>query len=73
MLIWSTMPEEQIFHGMDSVQYNWIETEVQGVKMLIEPIAENPGCGRIVRLLCPKPASYLNPAFQPGQTVHLFQ
>ncbi|PWK15468.1 YlzJ-like family protein [Tumebacillus permanentifrigoris] len=72
MLIWSAMPEEVIFEGMDTVQYNWIETEVQGVKMVVEPLPELPGNGRIVRLLCPKPASYLNPAFQPGQTINLF-
>lgn len=73
MLIWSAMPVEIIFNGMDNVQYNWIETEVQGVKMVVEPMAELPGRGRIIRLLCPNPRSYLNPAFQPGQTVNLTQ
>ncbi|KEO84178.1 YlzJ-like family protein [Tumebacillus flagellatus] len=71
MLIWSIVPEEFVFEGMDTVQYNWVERDVQGVKMVVEPLADKPGQGRIVRLLCPKPDSYLNPAFQPGQIVNL--
>ncbi|MBL0388445.1 YlzJ-like family protein [Tumebacillus sp. ITR2] len=71
MLMWSTVPEEFVFEGMENTTYNWIETEVQGVKMVVEPSSEKPGTGRIIRLLCPKPESYLNPAYQPGMTVNL--
>lgn len=73
MLIWSTVPEEFIFEGMDKATYNWIETEVQGVKMLVEPSADQPGYAKVVRLLCPKPGSYMRAEFAPGQTVCLFQ
>lgn len=73
MLIWTPMPEALVFEGMDTVTYNWIETEIQGVKMIVEPTSDLPGRARIIRLLCPRPESYLNPAFQPGQMVSLAQ
>jgi len=69
-MLWSVVPEQFVFEGMDKMEFNWIETEVAGVKMLVEP-TDQPGYAKVVRLLCPKPASYLNPAYQPGQTVCL--
>ncbi|MDB5083406.1 MAG: hypothetical protein JWN30_292 [Bacilli bacterium] len=70
MLHWSVVPEELIFEGMDKVQYNWIETEVGGVAMVVEP-AQQAGCFRIVRLLSPNPQDYLNPEMAPGSLVEL--
>jgi hypothetical protein len=71
-MIWSIIPEEMIFEGADKMEFNWIETEVQGVKMVVEPTSQ-PGYARVVRLLCPRPESYLKPQFQPGSTVCLIQ
>ncbi len=71
MMLWSVIPEEQILEHFDKQQYNWMEAEVNGVKMLVEPVAEQPGYGRVIRLLCPDPSHYLNPHYQPGQTVCL--
>jgi hypothetical protein len=73
MLLWSPVPEEFIFDGFAEAKYNWIETEVQGIKMLVEPSSEQPGYATVIRLLCPNPQSYLKPQFQPGQTVCLVQ
>lgn len=73
MLFWSIVPPEHVMDGIENQKYNWMEAEVQGVKMLVEPIAEQPGYARVVRLLCPNPSSYLNQNLSPGSTVALFQ
>jgi hypothetical protein len=73
MILWSPVPEEFIFEGFNEAKYNWIETEVQGVKMLVEPLSDQPGYATVIRLLCPNPQSYLNPKFQPGQKVCLIK
>ena len=72
MLHWSVMPAEYVFDGVDKQEYNWIETDVAGVKMLVEPLSEQPGYARIVRLLSPDPAVYLKACYQPGQSICLF-
>ncbi|HEU4964613.1 MAG TPA: YlzJ-like family protein [Bacilli bacterium] len=72
MLFWSTVPPEHVFDGYDKQTYNWVEHEVGGVKMLVEPMQEQPGYARIVRLLCPNPQSYLNPNHAPGSTVRMY-
>ncbi|ASS75585.1 hypothetical protein CIG75_11700 [Tumebacillus algifaecis] len=70
-MLWSVVPEEFILENYDKQNYNWIEAEVNGVKMLVEPTEGQPGYGRIIRLLCPDPAQFLNPKHQPGQNVCL--
>lgn len=71
MMLWSVVPEEFILENYDKQTYNWVEAEVNGVKMLVEPAEGQPGYGRIIRLLCPNPSNYLNPNYQPGQTICL--
>jgi len=73
MLNWSTVPEEYLFDGIEKVGLNLQEANVQGIQMLIEPMAERPGYGRIVRLLSPDPRVYMQVCYQPGQEVCLFQ
>jgi len=69
MLNWSVVPEEVLFEGFETMSCKWVEATVGGVQMLVEPIAEQPGYGRIVRLLSPDPAVYLKACYQPGQSV----
>ncbi|MGB8954952.1 MAG: YlzJ-like family protein [Tumebacillaceae bacterium] len=71
MLIWSVVPTEYLFEGMDKMECNWMEAEVGGVKMLVEPEPDRIGYGKIVRLLSPDPSVYLNPGYQPGMSVCL--
>lgn len=71
-MLWSVVPEQFVLDGYDKMEFNWMEAEVGGVKMIVEP-TENPGYAKVVRLLCPKPSSYLNPNYQPGQTVCLIK
>ncbi|MFC4768850.1 YlzJ-like family protein [Effusibacillus consociatus] len=71
MLYWAAIPLETVMEGFESMTCNWIETEYQGVKMLVEPCGQ--GCGRVVRLLSPNPYDYLNAAISPGTTVPIFQ
>jgi hypothetical protein len=69
-MLWSVVPEEFILENYDKQKFHWMEAEVDGVKMIVEP-TDQPGYGRIIRLLCPNPNSYINPRYQPGQTVCL--
>ncbi|WP_018132497.1 YlzJ-like family protein [Effusibacillus pohliae] len=71
MLHWAAIPLETVLEGYDSMECNWMETEYQGVKMLVEPCGQ--GCGRVVRLLSPNPYDYLKPNLAPGSIVPLFQ
>ncbi|MGZ4031490.1 MAG: YlzJ-like family protein [Tumebacillaceae bacterium] len=71
MLNWSIIPEEFVFDGVEKCGENWIEIDVRGVKMIVEP-GGMPGYGKVVRLLSPNPQHYLNPSYQPGQTICLF-
>jgi hypothetical protein len=70
MLYWAAIPLETAFEGFDSMTCDWIETEYQGIKMLVEPCGE--GCGKIVRLLSPNPYDYLKTDLAPGSTVPIF-
>ena len=69
MIIYSVMPMEAIMRNMDALEYNYMETEVDGVKMLVEHSASSAEA-KIVRLLSPNPQDYLNPRYSPGQTIY---
>lgn len=67
MLYWAAIPLEIVFEGFDTMKCEWIETEYQGVKMVVEPT--NNGTGKIIRLLSPIPSDYLKPYLAPGSIV----
>lgn len=71
MLYWAAIPMETVLDGFESMTCNWIETEYQGVKMVVEPCGQ--GSGKVVRLLSANPYDYLNPNLAPGCTVPLYQ
>ncbi|MBO8170955.1 MAG: YlzJ-like family protein [Bacillaceae bacterium] len=67
MIVYSAMPVEQIFDGMDRYQPEYQEVQVDGLTMLVEPV--NAMEGKIVRLLSPNPQDYLNPKYTPGNKI----
>ncbi|RKD24288.1 hypothetical protein BEP19_07760 [Ammoniphilus oxalaticus] len=69
MIIYSVMPMEAIMKNMDNVDYQYTETEVDGVQMVVEHYPQSAEA-KIVRLLSPNPQDYLNPKFSPGQTIY---
>lgn len=71
VLHWAAIPLETVFDGHENMSFNWLETESQGVKMVVEPMGN--GTGKIVRLLSLNPSDYLNPSFAPGSIVSISQ
>lgn len=69
MIIYSVMPMEAIMRNMENTDYHYSETEVDGVKMLVEHTPPSTEA-KIVRLLSPNPQDYLNPSYSPGQTIY---
>ena len=69
MIIYSVMPMEMIMKDMDNTQYQFQETEIDGVQMVVEHLPQTAEA-KIVRLLSPNPQDYLNPKFMPGQTIY---
>ncbi|BCJ85329.1 YlzJ-like family protein [Effusibacillus dendaii] len=67
MLYWAAIPLETVFEGFDSTSYNWLETDYQRVKMIVEPCGN--GWGKIVRLLSANPYDYMDPRLSPGSLV----
>ena len=69
MIIYSVMPMEMIMKNVDTTEYNYQEAEIDGLKMLVEPVPHS-GEVKIVRLMSPDPQDYLNPRYMPGQTIY---
>jgi hypothetical protein len=67
MTIYSIMPMEVIFAGMDQQTYNFVEVTVGGILMQVEIVGVNQA--KIVRLLSCRPEDYLNPAYTPGTMI----
>jgi hypothetical protein len=65
--IYSPMPPEKIYAGMQKDAEPFQEILVNGVIMQIQPI--NPTQAKIVRIISPNPQDYLNPAYAPGQVI----
>lgn len=69
MILYSCMPEEVVFEGLYQEQSRPSEVVVNGLLMEVQPVSTTQA--RIVRLLCPDPQQYLNPAYAPGQLIEL--
>lgn len=69
MIIYSVMPMEAIMKNMDQMEYNYTETEIEGVRMVVEQVPQSAEA-KIVRLLSPNPQDYLNPRYSPGQKIY---
>lgn len=67
MTIYTNMPLELVFEGINDEQEPLQEVWALGVKMQVAPVA--PGMGKIVRLLECSLNDYLNPSLSPGVIV----
>jgi len=60
------MPIELVIDGIDR-KYEFKEIEVDGVKLIVEPVSVNQG--KIIRLISTDPQVFLNPKFSPGNII----
>ncbi|HHY42264.1 MAG TPA: hypothetical protein GX514_05390 [Thermoanaerobacterales bacterium] len=67
MVLYTSMPIELVMEGIDR-KYEFKEVEIEGVKLIIEPIGINQG--KIVKLLSTNPQDFLNPNFSPGKIIN---
>lgn len=67
MIIYSPVPLEQIFAGIEDEVKPLKEMHVDGLIMQVEQVNESEA--RIVRLISPNPQDYLNPKYTPGQLI----
>ncbi|MBD0380296.1 YlzJ-like family protein [Paenibacillus sedimenti] len=67
MILYSVIPMEDVFQGMDSFAPNYMEISHQGVMMQVEPISGFQA--RIVRLLSCNPQDYLKEQYTPGSVI----
>lgn len=67
MIHYTPLPLEDVFAGWDQPGEAPQEVTVNGVTMLVEPV--NMQEAKIVRIISANPQDYLNPSFQPGNTI----
>lgn len=67
MIMYSVIPSEIIYQGMDSFDPHYEEIDVDGVKLQVERL--NAYQAAIVRLISYNPQDYLDPKYTPGTLV----
>lgn len=67
MILHTIVPLHLVLEGHDR-QPQWVEVEVQGRTLLVEPVSA--AHGRVVRLISSNPADYLRPEWQPGVQIN---
>lgn len=67
MILHTIVPTDEVMKGFDDAKYNYLDIDVGGVQMQVNPIGI--GQGRLVRLLSTDPAMYLKPEYQPGSII----
>jgi hypothetical protein len=65
LIHWTLLPEELIFNEPEN-SLPIHETIVDGVSLLVQ---QDGDAFRVVRLLSPDPAHFLDPRFQPGNVI----
>lgn len=68
MIMYSIVPSEQIFEGIDNEQEPIEEISISGILMQVQPISSRQA--KIVRIISPNPQDFLNPAYAPGEMIH---
>jgi hypothetical protein len=68
MTIYSIIPMEVIFAGMEQQTYNYVDVVVSGIPMQVERVGVNQA--KVVRLLSCRPEDYLNSAYTPGTMIY---
>jgi hypothetical protein len=67
MIIYSPMPDEKIFAGIESYQPKYVDLHVGGVDMQVEMIGDRQA--KIVRLYSADPAHYIDARYAPGRII----
>ncbi|MDR6552757.1 YlzJ-like family protein [Paenibacillus qinlingensis] len=67
MIHYSVIPMEVIFEGFDAFSPQYLDIEVDGFMMQIEPLSGYQA--RIVRLYSCNPQDYLNDQYAPGTLI----
>lgn len=67
--MWTIIPPELIWEGVEVKPKQLQEMTWRGAKVLVEPIAFTRG--KIVQLLSTEPNDFLRPDLQPGSIVEL--
>ncbi|WP_028561375.1 YlzJ-like family protein [Paenibacillus pinihumi] len=67
MTLYTSMPLELVLSGHDQEREPWIEIQVGGVMMQVEPTGH--GIGKIVRIINGSLEDYLRPELSPGRTI----
>jgi hypothetical protein len=68
MILYSVVPSEIVFHGMnDAETIKYIEAGYRGERVQVMQAAGN--CYTIMRLLSTNPSAFLDPELQPGKLV----
>lgn len=70
-LMWTIVPAECVFAGLEERLPEMKEIRRGHVTMLVTP--EGVGMGRVQRLISPNPQDYLKPEWQPGALVPLLE
>ncbi|HHY13747.1 MAG: hypothetical protein GX977_14720 [Firmicutes bacterium] len=69
MIHYVALPIELVVENMGKIDYQFTEVEIDGIKMILEPMDFNKG--KIVRIISSDPNDFINPSYQPGQTINL--
>jgi hypothetical protein len=67
MILYSVIPVEVVFQGLDTHKPQYEDIELQGVSMQVERISSSEA--RIMRLYSVNPQDYLNPQLYPGTLI----
>lgn len=70
MIIYTTVPPEQLWEGHDKMPPAPVEMVIEGKQLLVQTDSHQQGS--IVRLISTEPEDFLDPRFQPGNKV-IFQ
>lgn len=69
MILYTPMPAEAVLEGMDEFQPQYRELELGEARLVVEEAGS--GQARVVRLISPRAEDYLDPRYQPGETISL--
>ena len=67
MIIYTLVPEEKVFEGIESYSPAFMDIQMNGIAMQVEMI--NSRRAKIVRLYSANPADYMNPLYAPGSII----
>ncbi len=66
MLIWTIIPEDLVFAGIENVK-SGREVMYCGRRLLVSPMPEGKMC--IMRVISSNPRDFMDPRFQPGTVI----